>query len=98
MERARILRALAGRTRYRYVRPRVEAEGRGWVVISPNCSRNVDPDGGDIPIARLLPVRGGWSLHARDHARGRWRRQATDLSLAQALDRLCSDPDRIYWP
>jgi len=98
LERARILRALADRSRYRYVRPRVEPEGRGWVVVSPNCSRNIDPEGGEIAIAWLQPVRGGWALHARDHARDRWRKQAGGLSLTEALAQLCSDPQRIYWP
>lgn len=47
--------ALSQRSRYRYVQPRVEREGLGWKVVSPNCSRNVDPDGGEIDIAWLVP-------------------------------------------
>lgn len=96
---ARIERALAGRVRYRYVRPRVEREGGGWTIVSPNCSRQIDPAGGDIPIAWLVPAPGGlWLLHARDHAQGCWRPEVAGLSLAEALQRLCTDPLRIYWP
>lgn len=99
MVQARILRALAARSRYRYVRPRVLAEAGGWKIVSPNCSRNIDPAGGEIAIAWLLPANGGrWLLHARDHAQGCWRLQAAGLSLADALQRLCEDPLRVYWP
>lgn len=94
----RIERALAGRSRYRYVQPRVLAEGRGWKVVSPNCSRNVDPAGGEIDIAWLEPAAGGrWTLHARDHAAGGWRVAATALPLDTALALLCADPAREYW-
>ena len=96
---ARIERALAQRARYRYVRPRVAREGQGWAVHSPNCSRNIDPAGGEIAIAWLLPSNEGpWLLHARDHAHGCWRLQAAGLSLDAALQQLCSDPQRIFWP
>ena len=96
---ARIERALAGRARYRYVRPRVERKGGGWAIVSPNCSRQIDPAGGDIAIAWLVPAADGlWLLHARDHAHGCWRLEAAGVSLAEALQRLCADPQRIYWP
>lgn len=99
MVQARIARALGGRSRYRYVRPRVLPEAGGWKIVSPNCSRNIDPAGGEIEIAWLLPASGGlWLLHARDHAQGCWRLQAAGLSLADALQRLCEDPLRVYWP
>ncbi len=94
----RIQRALGRRQRYRYVRPRVQREGPGWSVISPNCSRTVDRSGGEIPIAWLVPgADGGWQLHARDHAQGRWVLKAAGLSLAGALAQLCADPQREYW-
>lgn len=51
----RVLRALAERVRYRYVQPRVWRDGDGFRVESPCCSRNVEPDGGVIDIALLLP-------------------------------------------
>lgn len=102
LDRARIARALAQRARYRYVRPRVVpafAEGPGWKIVSPNCSRNIDPDGGEIDIAWLMPIDGGgWCLHARDHAQGRWVLRDRGLSLQDALARLCADPAREFWP
>lgn len=95
---ARIERALAMRTRYRYVTPRVQREGAGWAVFSPNCSRNVRPDGGEIAIAWLLPVDAGlWRLHARDHAGGTWRIEAAGLPLDDALASLCADTARVFW-
>lgn len=98
IDRARIARALARRSRYKYVRPRVEREGPGWKVVSPNCSRNVDPAGGEIGIAWLVPASGGhWLLHARDHAQGCWVLKAAGLRLDEALQRLCSDPAREFW-
>ena len=99
----RIRQALAGRTRYQYVRPRVEPEGRGWKIVSPNCSRNIDPQGGDIDIAWFEPgadttAPDHWRLFARDHGRRAWVCRADGLSLAQALALVCADPDRVYWP
>jgi hypothetical protein len=99
LDRARIARALARRARYRYVRPRVEREGLGWRVVSPNCSRNIDPSGGEIGIAWLLPASDGrWLLHARDHRAGCWVLKAAGLRIDEALQRLCSDPRREFWP
>ena len=96
---ARIEHALASRERYRYVHPRVLREGAGWTIVSPNCSRNIDPQGGNIKIAWLVPVNEGlWLLHARDHLRGCWRLVAAGLSLSEALQRICDDPLRVYWP
>jgi hypothetical protein len=98
LEPARILRALASRRRYRYVRPRVEPEGGGWKIVSPNCSRNIDPAGGEIDIAWFVPAgKGTWHLHARDHAQARWVRKASGLSLADALAAVCDDAAREYW-
>lgn len=99
LTQARIERALAQRSRYRYVRPRVEHEGQGYVVRSPNCSRNIDPAGGEIAIAWLLPASpGAWLLHSRHHAQQCWRIEFAGLSLDEALTRLCQDPRRIFWP
>lgn len=98
LDRARIARALARRERYKYVRPRVEREGLGWKVVSANCSRRVDPAGGEIGIAWLVPAGNGrWLLHARDHAHGCWVLKAAGLRLDEALQRLCSDPQREFW-
>jgi hypothetical protein len=94
-----ILRALASRRRYRYVRPRVAPEGGGWKIVSPNCSRNIDPAGGEIAVAWLLPAnQGAWLLHSRNHADQCWRIEFAGLSLDEALTRLCQDPRRIFWP
>jgi hypothetical protein len=98
LEPARILRAIAQRRRYRYVQPRVEREGLGWKIVSPNCSRNIDPGGGEIDIAWFVPANeGAWLLHARDHARGCWVLKASGLSLADALAAVCEDAQREYW-
>jgi hypothetical protein len=104
----RIERALARRTRYRYVQPRVQAldglQGLGWTIVSPNCSRNIDPDGGDIDIAWFEPRAGRpgqpglWRLHRRDHAKALWVLQAERLTLEQALALVCDDPLGVWWP
>lgn len=97
-EGLRILVALGARQRYRYVTPRVEREGPGWKIVSPNCSRNVDVTGGEIDIAWLVPCNEGrWLLHARDHVHGCWVVKAADLTLGDALARVCADPAREYW-
>jgi hypothetical protein len=98
----RIERALPTRQRYKYVQPRVVPEGRGWKVLSPNCSRNIDPQGGEIEIAWLLPVEdhdgaGGWLLFARLHAESRWDLRLRSARLTELLDRLCADPQREFW-
>jgi hypothetical protein len=105
MDRLRIERALAGRARYRYVQPTVvpagtgEGPSGGWKIVSPNCSRTVDPAGGDIDIAWFEPVgHGRWALHARDHRLSQWHLQAAALPLAEAVQRVCSDPLGRFWP
>ena len=96
---ARITRALVQRARYRYVQPHVEREGRGWKIVSPNCSRQVDPQGGEIAIAWFEPLRDGlWALYRRDHAHAAWCREAAALSLDDALTRVCNDPLGRFWP
>jgi hypothetical protein len=98
LAQARIERALRRRTRYRYVQPRVEREGDGWKIVSPNCSRNIDAAGGEIDIAWFVPDPDhGWQLHARDHAAGAWVPMARGLSLEAALALVCADPQREYW-
>lgn len=98
LDAVRILQALAQRERYKYVMPRIEPEGEGWKVVSPNCSRNVDPAGGEIDIAWLEPGPGAtWALHGRDHRAGRWVAKARGLTLADALALLCADTAREYW-
>jgi hypothetical protein len=94
-----IERALKDRVRYRYVQPTVMQEGEGFRIEAPCCSRNVDPEGGVIPIARLVPAPDGrWSLQAHDHVAAEWRVHADGLSLGEALDTLCVDAERRFWP
>ncbi len=99
LDRLRIERALPRRARYKYVHPRIEREGEGWKIVCANCSRNIHADGGEIPIAWFVPAGPGrWMLHARDHAQSAWLPQADGLTLAQALDIVCADTTRVYWP
>jgi hypothetical protein len=99
LEQARIERALVHRQRYRYVQPRVEREGTGWKIVSPNCSRNVDPNGGEIQIAWFEPQGDGrWALHSCDHRTQAWRTAATAIALDDALERVCTDPLGRFWP
>jgi hypothetical protein len=103
LAQARITRALDQRVRYKYVQPRVEVQYEGsqagWKIVSPNCSRNIDTNGGEIDIAWFVQTPDGrWALHARDHARSNWRLMAVGLSLDAALAQVCADPLRVYWP
>ncbi|HYN58969.1 MAG TPA: hypothetical protein VET87_05360 [Rubrivivax sp.] len=101
LDAARIERALARRTRYRYVQPRVRSQGAGWRIVSPNCSRQIDPGGGEIDIAWFEPsprLPALWRLHRRDHGRACWVLQTDGLTLADALAQVCSDPLGVYWP
>lgn len=98
LDRVRIEHALARRSRYKYVSPRLLREDGGWIVVSPNCSRNVDAAGGEIPIAWLEPDGNGrWRLHAHDHAAKAWVCKARGLTLPDALDHLCVDEQREFW-
>lgn len=104
LDARRIQKALDQRHRYKYVQPRVQREGLGWKIVSPNCSRNIDPQGGEIDIAWLVRVtaarvgiEGGWLLYARDHAQDCWQLKRHDPSLPALLAHLCADPDREFW-
>ena len=95
----RIERAIDKRKRYRYVSPEVLPETDGYVIQSPCCSRNVDPDGGLIDIARLefkAPL-GYWWLYYKDHVLDHWILHGEYQSLAQILELLNEDPDRRFW-
>ena len=85
--------------RYRYVKPRVEREGAGWKIVSPNGSRRIDASGGEIDIAWFEPTSPGrWAVHSRDHARGAWRLEAGAVTLHHALAQVCTDVLGRYWP
>ena len=108
-----LARALDQRVRYRYVKPSVCAQGDGFRIESPCCSRNVDPTGGVIDIALLMPhaadqsdgqpfglgaPRAGWCLFSRDHAAGEWVWEQSSTHLEELLDVLCVDAQRRFWP
>jgi hypothetical protein len=99
VDRKRIERALASRARYRYVSPQVRGEEGGYWIQSPCCSRNVDPDGGVIDIARLEYVNAlqAWRLYRKDHAQREWQLYAEFGALSELLQLLNQDPDRIFW-
>lgn len=95
----RMQRALRERLRYRYVQPVVLREGDGFRIQSPCCSRNVDPDGGVIDIALLIPTSPHhWSLCSRDHANQAWVAQLRNQPLDTLLEALCVDQARQFWP
>ena len=95
----RIERAIDKRKRYRYVSPEVHPATDGYVIQSPCCSRNVDPDGGLIDIARLefKAQRGCWWLYHKDHVLDHWIMHGEYQSLAQILTLLNEDPERRFW-
>jgi hypothetical protein len=94
-----IERALKERVRYRYVQPTVLRDGRSYRIEAPCCSRNVDAEGGVIDIARLTPAPDGrWALEVRDHVARGWVAYASGLSLGEALDTVCVDAERKFWP
>lgn len=94
----RMERALRERVRYRYVQPSVLREGDSFRIQSPCCSRNIDPSGGLIDIALLVPHAGGhWCLCSRDHANSTWEPRHQDASLDVLLDLLCVDSERQFW-
>lgn len=99
LDRVRIERALRHRVRYRYVQPQIErAEWGGWVITSPCCSRNIDPNGGVIDIAWVEPVEDAWALYFKDHVHDRWVLHDESRHLQPLLDEICVDPMRVFWP
>lgn len=101
LERRRIERALEERVRYRYVTPQLATCPGGYRVLSPCCSRNIDPLGGTIDIAWLERVEldgqsGLWRLYSKNHASSAWVRQA-EGRLHELLDILKADPCRVFW-
>jgi hypothetical protein len=85
--------------RYRYVQPNVLAEAGSYRIESPCCSRKVDPTGGMINIALLVPHEGNrWCLCSRDHANHTWVARFQNESLDTVLNLLCMDSDRQFWP
>jgi hypothetical protein len=99
VDRKRIERALKGRKRYRYVTPEVHPIPDGYEIVSACCSRNIDPDGGIIDIARLefQAQARCWRLYRKDHKAGLWVRHGDYPGLAPILELLIEDPDRRFW-
>jgi hypothetical protein len=97
-ERKQIERALARRTRYRYVRPTLRLTPDGILIESPCCSRRVDAAGGTVDIALLQRAKSGaWRLYRRDHAAAKWKLHGPHERLSGLLDALIDDPDRLFW-
>src|SRR3546814_5596575 len=67
----RVSRSLERRERYKYVTPTVLPVADGYLVRSPCCSRNIDPEGGEIDVALLAwdDGRREWSLADRKSTR-----------------------------
>lgn len=96
----RIVRRLEARVRYRYVAPMVLPDTRGYTIVSPCCSRNIDAAGGVIDIARIEYDEAArrWSLYHKDHAAdGGWRLFMQGEQLDAVMDSLNEDPQRVFW-
>lgn len=96
----RIERTLRARKRYKYVHPSVHPVDAGYEITSPNCSRNIAADGGEILIARLrydIETQ-CWSVLVRDHAHGLWVEHTRHAKLHEALAVINDDPQRRFWP
>jgi hypothetical protein len=97
VDRKRIERALRKRKRYRYVTPQVHPVAGGYQIVSPCCSRNIDPEGGPIDIARLEFRERRWRLSYKDHRAGCWIEHGEYPGLPEILMLLNEDPERKFW-
>lgn len=97
-ERKQIEHAIRKRKRYRYVRPKIRAVPEGILVESPCCSRRVDAAGGmvDVALMQHLPSE-GWRLYQKDHSTGTWKLHSRHERLAELLEPLRDDPERVFW-
>ncbi|MCJ2179104.1 hypothetical protein [Novosphingobium album (ex Hu et al. 2023)] len=95
----RVSRSIEQRERYKYVTPTVLAVADGYLVRSPCCSRNIDPEGGEIDVALLTwdEARREWSLSRRDHEAECWIEDGRFARLGELLMRLNADPARQFW-
>lgn len=97
VDRKRIERALEKRRRYRYVTPQVCFIAGGYQIVSPCCSRNIDPEGGLIDIARLEFLGNCWRLSYKDHHADCWIEHGEYPGLPEVLKLLSEDPERKFW-
>jgi hypothetical protein len=98
VDRKRIEKNLVERNRYKYVSPKVLPDVEGYIVRSPCCSRTVDPEGGEIDIARIEYQSGDfWRLYRKDDEKNSWRAHSEYLDLMSLLARLAVDPKREFW-
>ena len=95
----RVQNAIKARKRYRYVSPDVRAVPNGYLIRSENCSRNIDPEGGEIDIAliRWIGERNEWELLRKDHAAGSWVEDSRYARLPELLLRINHDPQKSFW-
>jgi len=98
-DRKRIERGLALRKRYRYVSPSVRVVESGYLIVSPCCSRNVDPDGGLVDVALMVhaPGEAPWCLYRKEHSMHEWQLHSRHGRLAELLGELNDDPRRLFW-
>lgn len=99
MDAMRVTRVIEQRERYRYVSPAVKSVENGYLVRSPCCSRNVDPDGGEIDIAWLdwNERQQEWILLRKDHKADCWVEDSRYARLGELLMRLNADPQKVFW-
>lgn len=99
VDKKRIEKALQARKRYRYVIPQVQPAERGYRIISPCCSRNVDPTGGVVDVARIefVEASGYWFLYRKNHEEGLWMLHGEFSSLSRLLETLNEDAQRVFW-
>jgi hypothetical protein len=98
-DRRRIERALTHRKRYRYVSPSVHTVSNGYLIRSPCCSRNVDPEGGVIDVALMIWIHQPkpWCLYRKDHEAQEWRLHTVGTRLVDLLEELNADTQRLFW-
>ena len=95
----RIAHALKERARYRYVVPVVLPVEQGYLVRSACCSRNVDPQGGEVDVALLRweSDSGQWLLMRMVHSTGCWVDDSHYARLSELFLRLNADAERLFW-
>lgn len=95
----RITQMLERRARYRYVSVSVLPADNGCRIVSPCCSRTVDPHGGMIDIAQVVfdESASQWKLFNKHHERNEWQLYLCADKLVSLIDCLNEDPSRLFW-